>query len=54
MSAAAGPPMSERELLRWVYLQTREALFTKGNGKIASEQRDAALSRINARLAGYR
>jgi hypothetical protein len=43
-----------RDLLRWVYLQTREALFTKGNGKIAAAKRDAVLSEINKRLAEFR
>lgn len=43
-----------RETLRWVYLTTREALFTKGNGKIASEKRDRALSEINHKLAQFR
>jgi hypothetical protein len=43
-----------RDLLRWVHLQTREALFTKGNGKIASQKRDDALSAINKRLAEFR
>jgi hypothetical protein len=49
--------MSDQEmhdLLVWVYQQTRDALFTKGNGKKASEVRDRALSEINRRLAHFR
>lgn len=44
----------QRKLLVWVYQQTRDALFTKGNGKKASEIRDQALSAINHRLAHFR
>lgn len=43
-----------RQLLVWVYQQTRTALFTKGNGKKASEIRDRCLSEINHRLAHFR
>jgi hypothetical protein len=47
--------LSEKvDLLKWVYAQTRDALFTKGNGKKASEIRDAALSAINHKLAPFR
>lgn len=42
------------DLLVWVYQQTRAALFTKGDGKKASELRDRALSDINRRLAHFR
>jgi len=36
-----------RELLEWIQKVTREALFTKGDGKDASRVRDLALSAIN-------
>ena len=42
-----------RELLRWVYLQSRQALFERTH-RTAGKSALAALSEINKRLAEFR
>jgi hypothetical protein len=45
--------VTERELLRWIYQQVREACFTR-NTKADREKRDAIMAEISKRVQPYK